>query len=160
MLGVHKVSHPDQRKSDSGANRNRCGKSGHSAAKCRFKDVKCHYCGKTGHIKAVCRMKQKTAAGKKPQSVRVVQRKDEVNGYPLFHIGSAGSSKPLTVTIAIEDCPVVMVMKVLSIVSEATFKELWLDKSPLSSNIRLCSYSGEAIPVVGSMDVNINYKVK
>ena len=46
----------------------------------------------------------------------------------------------------------------LSIVSEATFKELWPDKSPLSSNVRLCSYSGEDIPVVGSMDVNINYK--
>ena len=75
MQGVHKVSHPDQRKPDSGANCYRCGKPGHSAAKCRFKDAKCHYCGKTGHIKALCRMKQKTAAGKKPQSVRVVHKK-------------------------------------------------------------------------------------
>ena len=161
MQGVHKVSHPDQRKPDSGANCYRCGKPGHSAAKCRFKDAKCHYCGKTGHIKAVCRMKQKTAAGKKPQSVRVVQQEEEANEYPLFHMESAGRSKPLTVTIAIEDCPVVMEVDTgaaLSIVSEATFKELWPDKSPSSSNVRLCSYSGEAIPVVGSMDVNINYK--
>ena len=96
-------------------------------------------------------MKQKTAAGKKPQSVRVVQQEEEVNEYPLFHMGSAGHSKPLTVTLAVDDCPVridVDMGAALSIVSEATFKELWLDKSPSSSNIRLCSCSGEAISVV------------
>ena len=115
--------------------------------------MKCHYCGKTGHIKAVRHMKQKTVAGKKPQSVRVVQQEEKVNEYPLFHMESAGRSKLLTVTIAIEDCPVVMDIDTgaaLSIVSEATFKELWPDKSPSSSNVRLCSYLGEAILLLES----------
>ena len=56
--GAHKVSHPDQRL-NKGANCYRCGRVGHSAARCRFKDVKCHHCGKIGHIKAACCLKGK-----------------------------------------------------------------------------------------------------
>ena len=49
-----------------GANCYRCGRTGHSAARCRFKDVKCHHCGKIGHIKAACRLKEKAEVGKQP----------------------------------------------------------------------------------------------
>ena len=62
----------------------------------------CDYCGKTGHIKAIYRMKQKTAVGKEPQSVHIVQQEEEVNEYPLFYMGSAAHSKPLREIIAIE----------------------------------------------------------
>ena len=160
--GVYKVTHPhpDQRKPDKGVNCYRCGKAGHSAAKCRFKDVQCHYCGKTGHIKVACRMRQKTSVGKKPQPVRVVQQ-EEVDEYPLFHMKSAGRSQPLTVTVTVEDRPVPMEVDTgaaLSLVSEATFNALWPDRCPETANVRLCSYSGEAIPVLGSVDVSVKYK--
>ena len=55
MQGVRKLSHPDQRPSK-GANCYRYGKSGHSAARCRFRDAKCHYCGKIEQQ----RLKEKT----------------------------------------------------------------------------------------------------
>ena len=45
----------------------------------------------------------------------------------------------------------------LSLVSEATFKDLWPDRSPESTRVRLCSYSEETIPVLGSIDVKISY---
>ena len=35
----------------------RCGKQGHTAADCTFKDSKCHKCGKKGHIAKVCHTK-------------------------------------------------------------------------------------------------------
>ena len=38
----------------------RCGKKGHTATKCRFKDAKCHHCGKVGHLQSVCRSKAKS----------------------------------------------------------------------------------------------------
>ena len=34
-----------------------CGKQGHAAAECQFKNFKCHKCGKIGHIAKVCRTK-------------------------------------------------------------------------------------------------------
>ena len=46
----------------------------------------------------------------------------------------------------------------LSIMAETTFKELWPHRSLLSSQVRLCSYSGEAIHVLGAVDVNVTYK--
>ena len=92
--------------------------------------------------------------------MRAVQQKDEGNDYPLFHMKSSGRSNPLMVTITVDKRPVLMEVDTgaaLSLVSEATFKELWPDRSPESTRVRLCSYSGEAIPVLGSIDVNINY---
>ena len=35
----------------------RCGRSGHSSVKCRFKEATCHSCGKVGHIAPACRGK-------------------------------------------------------------------------------------------------------
>ena len=47
----------------------------------------------------------------------------------------------------------------LSLVSEATFEKLWKEKQALApSQVRLHSYSGEPIPVVGSVEVNVVYK--
>ncbi|XP_060786568.1 LOW QUALITY PROTEIN: uncharacterized protein K02A2.6-like [Neoarius graeffei] len=37
----------------------RCNGKQHSAAECRFKEVKCHCCGKVGHIAKACRNKSK-----------------------------------------------------------------------------------------------------
>ena len=53
--------------------------------------------------------------------------------------------------VTIEDHPVPMEVDTgaaLSLASEATFKELWPDRCQATANIRLCSYSGEAIPVL------------
>ena len=32
-----------------------CGKRGHAANKCRFRQMTCYKCGKQGHLQAVCR---------------------------------------------------------------------------------------------------------
>ena len=54
-----------------------CGKEGHIATKCQFKDAVCHKCGKRGHLKSVCRSKEKgtkpTLTRKKPAQKKVYQ---------------------------------------------------------------------------------------
>ena len=45
-------------------------------------------------------------------------------------------------------------MQHFPLVSEATFNALWPDRRPETANVRLCSYSGEAIPVFESVDVS------
>ena len=43
----------------------------------------------------------------------------------------------------------------LSLISEMMFKELWLDRSVSATTAILCSYSGEAIPTLGSIDTEV-----
>ena len=63
-------------------------------------------------------------------------------------------------TITVDNFPVLKEVGMgaaLSLVSEATFKELWPDRRPEGTRVRLCSYSRAVIPVLGSIDVNILY---
>ena len=75
---------------------------------------------------------------------------------------SPQSTPPLKVMLKLEHCPVEMEIDTgaaISLVSETTIEELWKEKPALSpSQVRLRSYSGEPIPVVGGVEVNIVYK--
>ena len=46
----------------------------------------------------------------------------------------------------------------LSLMAEITFREHWPQRSLSSSQVRLCSYFGETIPVLGVVNVNVTYK--
>lgn len=83
-------------------------------------------------------------------------RQEGVDEYSLFHIESA-----LRVTVTVEDHPVPIEVDTgaaLSLVSEATFKALWPDRRPAAVNVKLCAYSGAAIPVLESVDISVKYK--
>ena len=56
---VHKVSGKSASTSEGGARVtcHRCGKPGHLATVCRFRDSVCHKCKKKGHLARVCRSK-------------------------------------------------------------------------------------------------------
>ena len=137
----------------------RCGKTGHVASKCRFKGAKCHKCGKMGHLQRVCHSKAKDERKRNSRSVNRVEEEEE---YCLLQLTSPQSTPPLKMTLKLEDCPVKMEIDMeaaMSLVSEATIEELWKEKPALAlSRVRLRSYSGEHIPVVGSVKVNIVYK--
>ena len=44
-----------------------------------------------------------------------------------------------------------------SLISDATFKEFWPDRRLEKSDVRLCTYSGEPIEVLGSLTVAVKY---
>ena len=46
----------------------------------------------------------------------------------------------------------------LSLMAETTFREHWPQSSLSSSQVRVCFYLGEALPVLGAVDVNVTYK--
>ena len=64
---VHQVGPPQQQSPRRDVLCYRCGKKGHTAAKCRFKNAECHLCGKVGHLKAVCRNREGKSPNKQPQ---------------------------------------------------------------------------------------------
>ena len=43
----------------------RCGKPGHVASKCKFKDAQCYRCGMSGHVQAMCYGKARGIVAKK-----------------------------------------------------------------------------------------------
>ena len=56
--------------------------------------------------------------------------------------------------VRVDNCPVEMEIDTgagLSLVSEATFRKTWTDRSIEPSKVRLCSYSGGPIPVAGEV---------
>ena len=138
----------------------RYGKAGHYASVCKHKETVCNKCGKVGHLQKVCRSKQSKAIRKPPKIVNSVQD-DATDEYQLLNITSPGKATPWNVSVDIEGITVLMQLDtgaLLSLMSENTFKELWPDRSLSPSQVRLCSYLGESIPVLGSVDVTVTYK--
>ena len=86
----------------------------------------------------------------------------EVEGdeYPLFHLNNKKAA-PYKVKLSVDSCPIEMEIDAgaaLSLVSEATFKKTWTDRSMEPSQVSLCSYSGEPIAVAGEVTVTVSYK--
>ena len=143
----------------------RCGKQGHLATKCKFKDAVCNFCGKKGHLQRVC--KSRGVQEKKGNSSKVCHV-EEKNGeesraedkeYTMF--SKSSKSKPIAVSVDIEGQEVTMEVDTgaaLSIISEETLQQLWPDWQLTPTQVRLQSYSGEAIQVLGSKMVQVQYK--
>ena len=133
----------------------RCGKTNHIATQCRFKNAKCHNCGKEGHISTVCRSKVKS----KPNvyvNRPAIKRIDE---YVLFQLKEK-SSKPLQVDVSIDGKPVPMEIDTgasVSVMSEETFNQLWPDHSLQKSQVKLQTYSGEDLDVLGEVRIEVQH---
>ena len=155
----------------------RCGGK-YLAPVCKFKDAECFSCGKKGHTARVCR-KAKTSAGtgrsggcktqksggQKPHKANTVVIDDSLTVHTTFKLrgGREASTMPLLVTVKVEG-KYSLQMEVdtgasVSLISEATFKKLWTDKTPKlgPTNVTLRSYSGEVIKVLGELNVTVEY---
>ena len=148
----------------------RCGKSNHLAQQCRFKTVKCHGCGKIGHIVKVCRStalkNPRTSVGAGTQEVQHLQVgvSDDAGEvlseeYSLFNVRSEPET-PLKVRMGINKQQVEMEVDTgasLSILSEKTFRQFWPEQELRNSSVKIRTYTGEPLKVVGCMAADISY---
>jgi len=150
----------------------RCGKSNHLAQQCRFKAVKCHGCGKMGHLVKVCRSttlrKRQTSVGAGTQEVQHLQVgapegdgviSHEEEEYSLFHVRSEPEI-PLKVLVGINQQQVEMEVDTgasLSVLSEKTFRKFWPEQVLQKSSVKIRTYTGESLKVVGCMEADITY---
>ena len=123
----------------------RCGRKGHKAPSCRFKNSKCHKCGKIGHIQRACCSKPTLApSSRQVHCVAVTDgTKEQADEYYFFNVESTNSVPPVKVEVVIDGKPVNMEIDTgvgPSIVSEATYKELWPDRPLLPSTVKLRTY--------------------
>lgn len=80
----------------------------------------------------------------------------------LFTVNaSRGSVPPIQVDVEIDNHPLRMEVDTgvaYSLISESTYNELWPTRALIKSDIRLCTYSGEAMQVLGCCQVNVHYQ--
>ena len=148
----------------------RCGQKTHKATNCPFKEAKCHYCGKVGHIKRVCRQwrsdKTRGTNGQakvkqvvsEPLAQEVAENPEQ--DYHLFNVQRVypAPQKPLEVEMVLEGKPHTMEIDTgasVSLVSRATYQQLFKDKRMEESGLQLKTYGGQSLKVVGSLMVNV-----
>ena len=142
----------------------RCGKSNHVSSKCRFKNAKCHNCGRIGHIKAACRSRpRKTMQPRdKQRDVKNLQEEESVPEYTLFSIGDGEGREPLEVDLEVDGLTLRMELDTgasLSLISKSIFKQRWPSESLQPTTIKLKTYSGEPLEVLGSLEVHVRHGV-
>ena len=137
----------------------RCGAANHLANSCKFLKSKCMQCGKIGHIKRVCRSKPTEPAP-------VCSVEEEEDDYVDLKTVTATQGQltrvpPFRVSLMLDKLTVSMEIDTgasYSLVSETTYQELWPDRGLDKSIVKLCTYSGEALEVLGSIPVVVEYE--
>ena len=148
-----------------------CGRSGHSASACKFKEATCHACGKIGHIAPACRSRLSKPA-KQGRSVRKPHRahqicaresppeEDSSGEEYFFHKLGEKSSCPIEISLLANGTPLEMEVDTgadISIISEKTRKTLFPDQRIYPSDLILKTYTGESIQIVGNLHVRVQY---
>ena len=88
----------------------------------------------------------------------IVHNLQEGDEHQLFHIKGPGVAPPIEVQVELDERTLTMEVDTgasLSLVSEETFRNLWPNKQLLPPNVKLCSYTGEQIVVLGGLDVAV-----
>ena len=139
---------------------------GHLATQCKFKEAICHQCKKKGHLRKVCRRGKQQGSGPKKtprlqQVCRVEEEEDE--DLPMLNFVSQRDCvlPPLKVRIQVDDCRITMEVDTgasLSLMAETTFRRLWPSRNLNPTEVRLCTYSKQTIPVLGSVEVDVAYQ--
>lgn len=150
----------------------RCGKTSHDQKDCRFREADCHNCGKKGHIAAVCRSpKQNVAAKTRPPRQRrgndrkrhstkfITTEEHDTESLSLHSIGG-GATPPIKVPLIINNNLLNMELDTgatITIMSERQFREIFPGAKMEKSNVLLKTYTGESLPVVGEVVVQVQH---
>ena len=133
----------------------------------KYKEVICHCCGKSGHLQKAYQSEQRDSLVKRTvyKKVQVVcqvhEKKDEEQYTDVVFQANSTRVPPILVDLTIDGHNVSMEIDTgasASLISENLFKRLWPGRSLQATEMRLCSYSKQNIPIVGCCYVNVVYK--
>ena len=152
----------------------RCGRTSHDQKDCRFKDAECHNCGKRGHIAPVCRSPKKKRQPRRNNSRRPglgtkyvttthdqePESEEDDESLPLYTVGG-GATPPIKVPLLVDGKSLTMELDTgaaVTIVSEKQYKDLFPHLPLQESQVLLKTYSGEQLPVVSEVRVQVQYE--
>ena len=149
----------------------RCGGS-HAPQVCRFKDEKCCYCQFKGHIEKVCRKKAaSTPTGRDPpthshgkKSVKMVEIENdgtEQDEFKLFKVGQVAPEPSILIPLSINGSKMSMELDTgasVSVMSNEAWRKLKTSTKLQKFSLKLRTYTGEALKVVGQALVDVEYE--
>ena len=143
----------------------RCGKPGHSPDNCFYRKEKCRVCGATGHISTVCKKRRSTPRGTNlvEQQAGLEDSEEGMEELPLMHIRMVKptmSPAGIMLDLSIEGRILSMELDTgasMSIVSEKIWKEILKSPTLSPSRIRLKTYTGQRLVVLGQRSVSVGY---
>ncbi|KAF4090749.1 hypothetical protein AMELA_G00055870, partial [Ameiurus melas] len=147
----------------------RCG-GPHYANDCKFKETVCHTCRKKGHLAKKCRSaknKAKNETWKARQAQAHTHHVKEDDGeaacaFNMFTVDTdEGPPRPYYATVTVEGQDIKFEVDsgaTASVISEETYRRTWGHKPPPIKplNLKLRTYTGQAIPHLGVLHVNIS----
>ena len=152
----------------------------HTPTVCRFKDATCHACNKKGHLASACWSKTLVQEKQEPKKSAVKAPKKRYGKYqrakwvqaeegggsgdsepelPMHKIEHS-STHPITVTLDVNDKRVKMEVDTgaaVTIITEKVKDQLFPNTPLRKSSLRLKTYTGETMPVLGEMPATVTY---
>ena len=144
--------------------------AGRGADECFLKNFQCHLCVKLGHLKRACKSRTKNDQSKpaarqnQEQGLKTLAHEVSVTSNDCFNLNSfIDSSKPLCITLNVNNSPVLMELdtgSALSIISYEEFSKKFKNVPLQSANLILKAYTGEKISPMGVRKVIVLHNNK
>ena len=134
----------------------------HDPNQCPYKSYQCHICKKVGHIAKACR---KRRTDYKTGNVKLVSttddRDEEDNEFDLYTIKEPSKQSGVLLNMEIAGTPIQMELDTgaaVTIMSETAFNEKLQGLRLSPSTVKLRTYVGNCISVLGQATVPVKYK--
>jgi len=146
----------------------------HLTTTCWFKQAQCHSCGRKSHISKACQGRQKPEEASCPQKrsqILTMNEQMEADSdlddlsYTLFSMGSQAGT-PIQINLTVNQKLLTMELDMgasYSLISEQMYKATWPERdAPVlqQSSVKLHTYTGKQVEVVGSITVTVCYNTQ
>ena len=136
-----------------------CGKRGHPANKCRFRQMTCYKCGKQGHLQAVCREQVRVPDKHTVKQLEpATEQEDEMTIWTI----TGGQAEGYYIHLTINSAPVKMELDTgaaVSVMCDQQWKRMFGETVVLElyKEKPLQGYSGHEVQVIGQAKVEVEY---